>query len=67
MYKADVRLQVALTEYTTAMSFEQEVADALPDDFDLAGLTEAFNNPLEAFKILDSISDGKITKEALKK
>ncbi|CAF1586232.1 unnamed protein product [Rotaria magnacalcarata] len=47
------------------MSVEQEVADALPDDFDLYGLTKAFNNPLEALKLLDSNGDGKITKEDL--
>ncbi|CAF4123948.1 unnamed protein product [Rotaria magnacalcarata] len=47
------------------MSVEQEVADALPGDFDLYGLTKAFNNPLEALKLLDSNGDGKITKEDL--
>ncbi|CAF3354833.1 unnamed protein product [Rotaria socialis] len=49
------------------MSFEQEVADALPDDFGLYGLAKAFNNPLEAFKLLVSNGNGKITKEDLQK
>ncbi|CAF4701204.1 unnamed protein product, partial [Rotaria socialis] len=62
-----VHEKVVLTKYTTAMSFEQEVSDALPDDFGLYGLAKAFNNPLEAFKLLDSNGNGKITKEDLQK
>jgi len=47
------------------MSSEQEVANALPSNFDINGLSKAFGNPTEAFRILDKNDDGRVTKEDL--
>lgn len=47
------------------MSSAQEAADALPSNFDLGGLTSAFNNPARLFSILDKNNDGRITKKDL--
>lgn len=47
------------------MSSANEAADALPSDFDVGGLTNAFNNPTQAFRMLDKNGDGRVTKEDL--
>ncbi|CAF1327634.1 unnamed protein product [Adineta steineri] len=47
------------------MPSEQETANALPSNFDVAGLKNAFNNPTQAFQMLDKNNDGKVTKEDL--
>ena len=47
------------------MSSEQEIAKALPSNFDASGLSQAFSNPTEAFKLLDKNGDGRVTVEDL--
>lgn len=47
------------------MSSAHEAANALPSNFDLNGLSDAFSNPMQAFRMLDNNGDGKITKEDL--
>jgi Ca2+-binding EF-hand superfamily protein len=47
------------------MSSAHEAADALPSTFDMNGLSNAFSNPTQAFKMLDKNGDGKVTKEDL--
>jgi Ca2+-binding EF-hand superfamily protein len=48
------------------MSSEKEVADQLPSNFDVSGLSSAFSNPEQAFRLLDKNGDGRVTKEDLK-
>ena len=43
------------------MSSEKEVADILPSNFDVGGLSSAFSNPTQAFRMLDKNSDGRVT------
>ena len=43
------------------MSSEQEIAKALPSNFDVQGLSNAFSNPAEAFSMLDTNGDGRVT------
>jgi Ca2+-binding EF-hand superfamily protein len=47
------------------MSSAQEAANALPSSFDMNGLTNAFSNPVQAFRMLDKNGDGRVTKEDL--
>lgn len=47
------------------MSSAHEAADALPSDFDMNGLSDAFSNPTQAFRMLDKNGDGRVTKEDL--
>ena len=47
------------------MSSAQEAAHALPSSFDLNGLSGAFSNPAQAFRMLDKNNDGRVTKEDL--
>jgi Ca2+-binding EF-hand superfamily protein len=47
------------------MSSAHEAANSLPSNFDINGLTNAFSNPAEAFRILDKNNDGRVTKEDL--
>jgi Ca2+-binding EF-hand superfamily protein len=47
------------------MSSEEEVAKALPSNFDVSGLSNAFSNPTQAFRMLDKNGDGRVTKEDL--
>ena len=47
------------------MSSAQEAAHALPSSFDLNGLSGAFSNPVQAFRMLDKNNDGRVTKEDL--
>jgi Ca2+-binding EF-hand superfamily protein len=47
------------------MSSAHEAAQALPSSFDMAGLTNAFSNPTQAFRMLDQTGDGRVTKEDL--
>ncbi|CAF1228408.1 unnamed protein product [Adineta steineri] len=47
------------------MSSAHDVANAIPSNFDMAGLSNAFSNPQEAFRILDKNNDGRVTKEDL--
>lgn len=47
------------------MSSEEEVADTLPSKFDVNGLSNAFSNPAEAFRMLDKNGDGRVTNEDL--
>ncbi len=54
------------TVYTEIMSSEQEVANAMPSNFDMDGLSQAFTNPTEIFRMLDKNGDGRVTKEDLK-
>ncbi|CAF1144020.1 unnamed protein product [Rotaria sp. Silwood1] len=48
------------------MSSEREVADALPSNFDTNGLSNAFKNPAQAFRMLDQNGDGRVTEADLK-
>ncbi|CAF0733059.1 unnamed protein product [Rotaria sordida] len=47
------------------MSSAREAASALPSNFDMNGLTNAFSNPIQAFRMLDKNNDGRVTKEDL--
>lgn len=47
------------------MSSAHEAANALPSSFDVAGLSDAFKNPTQAFNMLDRNGDGRVTKEDL--
>ncbi|CAF2911568.1 unnamed protein product [Rotaria sp. Silwood2] len=47
------------------MSSEREAADALPSSFDVGGLSNAFTNPTEAFRMLDQNGDGRVTEADL--
>ena len=47
------------------MSSAHEAANALPSSFDISGLSDAFSNPMQAFRMLDNNGDGKITKDDL--
>jgi Ca2+-binding EF-hand superfamily protein len=47
------------------MPTEKEAASALPSSFDMAGLSNAFSNPAEAFRMLDKNGDGRVTTEDL--
>ncbi|CAF1623819.1 unnamed protein product [Rotaria sp. Silwood1] len=47
------------------MSSAHEAANALPSNFDLGGLSNAFNNPAQVFSMLDKNNDGRITKQDL--
>ena len=47
------------------MSSEQDVANQIPSSFDISGLSNAFSNPTEAFRMLDKNGDGRVTKEDL--
>ena len=47
------------------MSSKNEAANALPSSFDVDGLTGAFSNPMQAFRMLDKNGDGRITKDDL--
>jgi Ca2+-binding EF-hand superfamily protein len=47
------------------MSSSHEAAHAIPSSFDINGLTNAFSNPAEAFRMLDKNGDGRVTKEDL--
>lgn len=47
------------------MPTASEAASALPSDFDVSGLQDAFSNPMQAFRMLDNNGDGKITKDDL--
>ena len=47
------------------MSSAHEAADALPSSFDMNGLSNAFSNPTQAFRMLDKNGDGRVTKEDL--
>jgi Ca2+-binding EF-hand superfamily protein len=47
------------------MPSAQDVAKALPSNFDLHGLTDTFNNPMQAFRMLDKNGDGRITRDDL--
>lgn len=47
------------------MSHAHEAANALPSNFDVNGLTNAFSNPAQAFRMLDKNNDGRVTKEDL--
>jgi Ca2+-binding EF-hand superfamily protein len=47
------------------MSSAHEAANALPSNFDLGGLTNAFSNPAQAFRMLDKNNDGRVTNEDL--
>ena len=47
------------------MPSAHDAASALPSDFDVSGLTNAFSNPMQAFRMLDKNGDGRITKEDL--
>ncbi|CAF2407042.1 unnamed protein product [Rotaria sp. Silwood2] len=47
------------------MSSAHEAANALPSNFDVNGLTNAFSNPIQAFRMLDKNNDGRVTKEDL--
>lgn len=49
------------------MSSAHEAADALPHNFDLNGLSDAFSNPMQIFSMLDQNNDGRITKQDLEK
>lgn len=49
------------------MPSAEETANALPSNFDIGGLSNAFNNPAQIFNMLDKNNDGKITKEDLVK
>jgi hypothetical protein len=50
--------------YTEIISSEQEVASAMPSNFDMGRLSQAFTNPTEIFRILDKNGDGRVTKLA---
>jgi len=47
------------------MSSAHEAANALPSNFDLGGLTNAFSNPAQAFRMLDKNNDGRVTNDDL--
>ncbi|CAF0743319.1 unnamed protein product [Rotaria sp. Silwood1] len=47
------------------MSSANEAANALPSNFDVNGLKNAFSNPIQAFRMLDKNNDGRVTKEDL--
>jgi len=47
------------------MSSAHEAANALPSNFDVGGLTNAFSNPAQAFRMLDKNNDGRVTNEDL--
>jgi len=47
------------------MPSEEETANALPSNFDVGGLKNAFSNPTQAFRMLDQNGDGRVTKEDL--
>jgi len=47
------------------MPSSHEAAHAIPSSFDINGLTNAFSNPAEAFRMLDKNGDGRVTKEDL--
>jgi len=47
------------TVYTEIISSEQEVASAMPSNFDMGGLSQAFTNPTEIFCMLDKNGDGR--------
>ena len=47
------------------MSSAHEAADALPSSFNMSGLSNAFSNPMQAFRMLDKNGDGRVTKEDL--
>lgn len=49
------------------MPSKGEAASAIPSNFDIDGLTNAFSNPVEAFRMLDKNGDGKITRDDLQK
>jgi Ca2+-binding EF-hand superfamily protein len=49
------------------MSSAQEAANALSPNFDMGGLSNAFNNPTQIFSMLDKNNDGRITKDDLAK
>ena len=49
------------------MPTSREAAHALPSNFDMSGLTNAFSNPAQAFSMLDKNGDGRVTKEDLQK
>jgi len=45
--------------YPEIMSSEQEVASAMPSNFDMGSLSQAFTNPTEIFCMLDKNGDGR--------
>ncbi|UJR13966.1 hypothetical protein I4U23_000969 [Adineta vaga] len=47
------------------MPSEQEAIKVLPTDVDMNGITDAFNDPVQIFRMLDKNNDGRITKEDL--
>lgn len=47
------------------MSDATEAARALPGDFDVTGLSGAFNNPTAVLQMLDKNNDGRVTKDDL--
>lgn len=47
------------------MPSEQEAIHAIPSNIDMNSIADAFNNPAQIFRMLDSNNDGRVTKEDL--